>query len=214
MEFVANWGEAAARHSWLRHAGGKYSINTRAFTDDMLPKCVATAEEGGILLSGRLGAQIWSEMRWIDELVATQELRFEDVLQPGTLAELETGARNGRDAEEWTNLGAPQQLGCTIVLLLLLLYLTSNSPWSGRPPDDYVNTFSGCCWSRLLVDLLSGIAGVFSAARRTCRRLIRFQSCSADATVGVRMKEYRFPWSGKSFYSLTGFWATEHEPVW
>lgn len=82
VEFVANWGEAAAHHSWLRHAGGKYSINTRAFTDDMYHKCVAAVEEGGILFSPQAQTrrvQIRTEMRWIDELVATQELRFDRI---------------------------------------------------------------------------------------------------------------------------------------
>lgn len=79
-------------------------------------------------------------MRWIDELVAGAAI-WQEVLPPGASAEPETD-----ETEERTNLGAPQQLGRAVVLLLLLrLYLTSNSPWSGRPPGDYVNTFSALC---------------------------------------------------------------------
>lgn len=138
-------------------------------------------------ISGNGGAVIWL-----------------DVLQAGVSAELETGPRNRRQ----TNLGPPQQFGCPIVFqqmpsflffvffFPLSLFLSSNSSWSGRPPDDYINTFSALCsHTRLLLVTVACWPVVYfcwhvfclNAAAvqllRACRLFICFQSRSLDATV-------------------------------
>lgn len=78
----------------------------------------------------------------------------------------------------------------------------------------------GCCWSRLLVDLLFNFAAVFSVwtlqrtPLRTCRLFICFQSCSVDVAVGVRLwKQTVFYNVRRVFISLTCSQATEHETV-